>query len=183
MWPWAHAAVGYLCYAAYCRYTGQGRPTGPTAVSVGVGTQLPDLIDKPLTWYVDVLPYGRSFAHSLVTGVPFVLVPVGMACLVWGRRDLAIAFTVGYLSHLAGDGLVAVVTGDWRGLGYLGWPLVPAPPAEVEGVRALLATVDGEPAFLAGLGITAVGLAVWARHDMPGLGPVRAWLAAAWPLR
>jgi hypothetical protein len=106
-----------------------------------------------------------------------------MVCLAWGRRDLAIAFTVGYLSHLAGDGLAAVVTGDWRGLGYLGWPLVPAPAAEVEGVRALLATVGGGPAFLAGLGITAVGPGVWARHGMLGLEFVRGWLAAAWPLR
>jgi hypothetical protein len=35
-------------------------------MSGGVGTQLSNLIDKPLTWYVDVLPYGRSFAHPLV---------------------------------------------------------------------------------------------------------------------
>jgi hypothetical protein len=177
MWPWAHAAVGYLCYAAYCRYGGR-RPAGPAALAVGLGTQLPDLIDKPLAWYLGVLPHGRSFAHSLVTGVPFVLAPLVVLCVARGRRDLGVALAVGYLSHLVGDGYAAALAGNWRGLGYLAWPLVPAPTDEVGGLFELLANVQGEPAFLFGLVVTAVGLVVWARQGTPGLGTVRAWALA-----
>ena len=176
MWPWAHAAVGYLCYTLYLRARRRETPTGEAAILLGVGTQLPDLIDKPFAWYVDVLPYGRSFAHSLVTGVPFVLVPVVVALDRRGRRDLAVAVTIGYLSHIAGDGYLAVLRGQWADLGYLVWPIVAPPATETEGLLAHLSDITAEPRFLFGFGLAAIGLAVWVRHGTPGVGTLRAWL-------
>jgi len=37
-------------------------------------TQLPDLVDKTLGWSLDVLPSGRSLAHSLFTTVLLVFI-------------------------------------------------------------------------------------------------------------
>ncbi|MFC6964015.1 hypothetical protein ACFQL7_23110 [Halocatena marina] len=49
MWPWSHAAVGYLCYSIGTRLVGRRPTTGPT-VAVLFGALLPDLVDKPLSW-------------------------------------------------------------------------------------------------------------------------------------
>ena len=35
-------------------------------LALALGTQLPDLVDKPLAWYLDVLPFGPgAFARIL----------------------------------------------------------------------------------------------------------------------
>jgi len=66
MWPWGHAAVGYLAYSLGYRASDR-RLTGAAVIALGVGTQFPDLIDKPLGWTFGVLPGGRTLAHSLLT--------------------------------------------------------------------------------------------------------------------
>jgi hypothetical protein len=78
MWPWAHAALGYLAYTLYLRGRFNARPVGLPVVALGFGTQAPDLIDKTLAWYVGVLPYGRSLAHSLLAGSPIMLAVVAV---------------------------------------------------------------------------------------------------------
>lgn len=76
MWPWGHAAVGYLLYRVLGRTSGRtggdGPPSGPAVVALGVGTQFPDLVDKPLSWSFDLLPAGRTLAHSALIGAVFV---------------------------------------------------------------------------------------------------------------
>lgn len=170
MWPWAHAALGYLCYTLYLRGRFDARPAGLPVVALGLGTQLPDLIDKPLAWYVDVLPYGRSFAHSVLTGG---LVLLAVAVLLERRGELAsaVAFAIGYLSHLLGDAYASVVTADWADLAFLVWPLLPIPnvESELEGVLAHLRNIEGSPFFLFGLALTALALGLWYRHGFPGL--------------
>jgi hypothetical protein len=177
MWPWAHAAVGYLLYAAYRRLRASETPTGPAVILLGLGTQLPDLVDKPLAWYLDVLPYGRSFAHSLVTGVPLVMLPIALLLYRRGQRGLAVAFSIGYLSHLAGDGYVAVLRGEFVDLHYLGWPLLSLPQAEteVEGLLTHLRDIEGSPVFVFGLLLTVLALGLWIRHGVPGLLTLRDW--------
>ncbi|WP_255150045.1 metal-dependent hydrolase [Halorarius halobius] len=168
MWPWAHAALGYLCYTLYLRGRGRGQPSGWPVVALGVGTQLPDLVDKPLAWYLHVLPYGRTLAHSLLVAAPLV-------ALVWwlaarrNQRATGTAFAVGYLAHLLGDALYGLVTFQWADLGFLLWPLVDPPESEVEGVIAHLSDILESPFVLFGFALTAAMLLLWNHHGRPGL--------------
>jgi hypothetical protein len=87
-----------------------------------VGTQLPDFVDKPLARWFDVLPHGRTLAHSLLT-----VTIVGMLVYVYfERRDrshLGLAFGVGYLSHPLVDSLFPLLNGQYQYVAYLLWPL------------------------------------------------------------
>lgn len=129
MWPWEHLAVGYLSYSAYVRLR-YGRPPAdrPVAALV-VATQVPDLVDKPLAWSVDVLPAGRSLGHSLFTAV----LVIGLAALVARRLDqpaIPMAVAVGYVTHLLGDVAYPLLLGEHPGLGFLLWPLASGAPTE-----------------------------------------------------
>jgi len=169
MWPWAHLGFGYLLYRA----TPAGRSTpidGAAVLALALGTQFPDLVDKPLAWYLGALPSGRSLAHSLLA---FALV-VGVA-LVLARRDgrpeVAAGFGVGYLSHLAGDALGDVVAGDFGYLTFLGWPLTPPPDYGVEpGLLARLREFEATPTLAVGLGLALLAAGFWVRDGRPGVG-------------
>lgn len=174
MWPWAHAAFGYLLYTGVRRVRGAGPPAGWPVVALAVGTQFPDLVDKPLAWYVQLLPYGRSLAHSLLVAVPLAL-GAWLYAHHRGRPAVGLAFAVGYLSHLVGDALHATVAAEWAHLAFLVWPLVPIPnqDTELEGLVAHLRDIEASPFLLFGLLVTAVGLAVWIRHGRPGVAELR----------
>jgi membrane-bound metal-dependent hydrolase YbcI (DUF457 family) len=175
MWPWAHGAVGYLAYRLAGRQA--GRAPDPTAVLVlGLATQLPDLIDKPLGWYLGVLPGGRSLAHSLLFA--------GLICAVaysaarrYRRPRLARVFALGYSSHLAGDAYAHALSGRLEALGFLAYPFVPVPP-EPPGVGLLsLVSALRLDAFLAfELLVTAAAVGLWLYDGRPGLGVVAGWL-------
>lgn len=125
MWPWEHLAFGYVLYALGRRgWDGRG-PANREAVAVAVGTQLPDLVDKPLAWEFGLLPSGVSLAHSI-----FVALPVSALAIVVARRrgaqPLGTAFGVGYLSHIVGDGLYPLLVTGETSVDYMLWPLVPA---------------------------------------------------------
>ena len=64
--PVSHGALAYLLYVGYAFISGQRLPLGWTLVPLAIGSQLPDLIDKPLAYW-GVLVYGRSLAHSVFT--------------------------------------------------------------------------------------------------------------------
>jgi len=124
MWPWGHAGFGYLL----------ARAVGPTEhvrgvhlVALLLGTQFPDLIDKPLAWSFAVLPSGRSLAHSLFT-LAIVVGAAWLVCRRYERASLAGVFGIGYASHLLGDALNAIVSLEWQYLTFLVWPLQPLPP-------------------------------------------------------
>lgn len=173
MWPWGHAALGYLLYSLYLRRGVPEQPTGWAVVILGFGTQFPDLVDKPLAWYLHVLPYGRTLTHSLLVAVPIILLVHRVA----SRRDqqpLSIAFGLGYLSHLLGDSLHAVLNTEWADLAFLVWPLLPIPneDSETEGLIAHLLDIEGSPFFLFGLGVTVTGLGLWNAHGRPGFAEV-----------
>jgi len=169
MWPWAHLGFGYLLF----RVTPAGRSPpldGAAVLAVAFGTQFPDLVDKPLAWYLSVLPSGRSLAHSLLA---FVLVVV-VARAVAGRYDrpaVAGGFGVGYLSHLAGDALGHVVAGELHYLTFLGWPLTPPPDYGVEpGLQTRLREFAVEPTVVVGLGLALIVAVLWLRDGAPGVG-------------
>lgn len=186
MWPWGHLALAYLVYAASSRVRRGHRPTAAAALAVALGSQAPDLVDKPLAWSASVLPTGRSLAHSLL-----VVVPVLVALYVLGgrstgddpradRRPLAVAFGAGALSHLFGDALYPLVDLQFRHLGFLLWPAVPPVEYEVEqSFAAHFALVELSPEFLFELLLVALALLVWRRDGYPGLAAVLSWPARA----
>lgn len=169
MWPLGHAAVGYLLYTIATRLRfGEGPAALPT-VAVLLGTQVPDLVDKPLAWYVGALPTGRSLAHSFLFVVPLCLVVYWLARRR-GRVELGVAFGVGAISHPLVDALPTLWSGSE--VGFLLYPLLPVEPYE-EGAPTLadlLAGSLGDPWFLLEFALAAAALALWNRDGRPGLG-------------
>ena len=156
MWPWEHAVLGYLVYAvlsiAYRR-----RPLSTReAVVLVLGTQIPDLIDKPLAWSFSVLPNGRALGHSLLLWIVVAVLVVYVADRL-DRLEYAPAFLVGYLLHILSDALLEVLAGEIAMVTFLLWPILPSPPDPVvpsvvvrfstleldDIVRALLVSLSG----------------------------------------
>ena len=168
MWPLGHVAVAYLCYAGL-RRARDGMPAREFAlVALLVGSQLPDLVDKPLSWYLGVLPTGRSLAHSLVVIGPLV----ALAYLVarrYGRAEYGIAAGVGAGSHLLAD--VFPVLWGAADPAILVWPLLPLEPYPdgAPTIAGLLAESLGEPYFLAEFVLAAIAVVVWRHEGYPGL--------------
>lgn len=173
MWPWGHLAVGYLLYALFARSRNGRAPGGPATVLLALGTQFPDLVDKPLAWTFGVLPTGRSLAHSLLVAA-VVIVVLSAYCRRSDRTELANAFSIGYLSHLAADVLYPVLRGEFELVTFLLWPLLPLPvyDAELSFLAHLLnLRLTLSVAFEIVLGLVALGL--WTRHGTPGFAIVR----------
>jgi hypothetical protein len=170
MFPWGHAAVGYLLYAAVVRSRGKGIPLGGPVLFLAIGTQFPDIIDKPFGWYFEfgLIPTGRSFFHSLFITTGLVLVGV-LLTRHYGRDELGIAFAVGYLSHLAADGLYSALAGEWSNLAYLAWPLVEQPPETGYSILEMLITGAQTPTGIFEFGLFVVAASLWRYDRMPGL--------------
>jgi membrane-bound metal-dependent hydrolase YbcI (DUF457 family) len=162
MWPWGHAAVGYLCYSALRVARADALPVARAPVlAVGVGTQVPDLVDKPLAWELGLLPGGRSLAHSLVILLPLLAV-------LWIRaapenRRLVAAFGVGLLSHPLADALYPILDGEIRALTFLAWPLLPLPAYDPSayGLFEHLLSLRLTPRVIFEFALAAVAGAVW----------------------
>lgn len=189
MWPWGHLAVGYLLYSPLARARFGRPPTGRATVLLAFGTQLPDLVDKPLAWGLDVLPAGRLLGHSVV-------IASVIASLVYayskrrGCPDVGLAFGVGYLSHPFVDGLYPLLNSQYQYVAYLLWPLFGVwdlPPFEigylsgqvlVEPLEILLSgyePIDFD-VTVSGLIETTVVLSAgwaWLRDGAPTIAPLR----------
>lgn len=169
MWPLGHAAAGYILYtlSTYSRF-GRGPGDIPTLL-VLFGTQFPDLIDKPGSWYFGVLPTGRSFAHSLL-----LLVPLSVLLYLLARRyrrgEYGIAFAIGALSHALFDVAPALWT-DGLSVNFLLWPVLPVQPYESgpPSVIGLLRTSLGETYFLLEIVFAITALYLWHRDGHPGV--------------
>lgn len=176
MWPWGHLAVGYLVYAGLVWYRERRAPGDVAALSLALGTQAPDLVDKPLGWYLGVLPGGRALAHSVFAVVFVVGVvlaerrargPVG----VWG------AFATGYVSHVAADTLYPLTRGAFGELSFLAWPVLPVPvEGGPVGLLPLLRDLSLTPFVAFELAVTGLAIALWYRQGLPGLAAVRGWI-------
>lgn len=176
MWPWAHLGVGYLAFVALVRLRGGRVPGDVPALAVALGTQAPDLIDKPLGWYLGVLPGGRSLGHSVVVAILGLVLLVALA-RHRSRAVAALAFAVGYLTHLAGDALDPLVSGQPEELAFLAWPLVPLPSrGDPPNALGLVQSIELTPFFTFQLGLAVLGAAVWLGQGCPGLDPIRGWL-------
>ena len=176
MFPWGHLAVGYLAFAFLTEFRYRRPQTAGALVALAVGTQLPDLVDKPFAWYLDVLPHGRSLSHSLFAAL--LLCGLVLAVARWYDRPLVgVAFGCGYLTHLAADGLYPLLGGEWADLAYLFWP-VTSVAADDSGYTIVSMLVEGalSPTGLFEAGLLVVAIAVWVRLETPGLQSVRARL-------
>jgi membrane-bound metal-dependent hydrolase YbcI (DUF457 family) len=174
MLPWGHAAVGYLCYTLWLRGRKRHPPASLAVLALAVGTQFPDLIDKPLAWTFGILPSGRSLGHSLV------FVGVLAAGLWWfsrraGREREAGAFLCGHISHIFADVAPAAVAGEWVVLRSLAWPFLPVYvyPGEMDrSIGDFLLTLDLASVPTSGLILLALVFVVWVVDGRPGLDVV-----------
>lgn len=176
MWPWGHLAVGYLLYAGIVWYRERRVPGDVPALALALGTQAPDLVDKPLGWYLGVLPGGRSLAHSLfavgiVVGVAVTVVRVRGEGAAW------VAFAVGYASHSVTDAISPLADGNYADLAYLVWPALSLPESgEVHGLLSAIQAESYSLFFFVQLGLLAGAGILWVRHGQPGVGTVQGWI-------
>lgn len=180
MWPWGHAALGYLCYTFGIRAQGEA-PNGLPVIALAIGTQFPDLVDKPLGWTLGVLPGGRSLAHSLLT-LAVVAAVVGYAARRYRRSDVGVAFLVGYLTHVLSDGLYSAIEGAYGNLTYLLWPVLPMPEPEIaQTFWAHFAQASLDSYMALELGLVALSVIGWWVDGRPGLSVLRStgerWLS------
>ena len=163
MLPWTHLAFGYallLCVLVLSRRAG----SRGELLALLAGTQLPDLIDKPLAWWVQVLPSGRSLAHSLVFAVPVVLA-VAVVARRYGRLEVGPAFAVGYASHLLGDTYAALWGWRTEELTFLLWPLLPPYPYDdFSGLVDFALRAEVTTGLLVQSAVAGLGLLVLAVH-------------------
>ena len=168
MWPWGHLAVGYLVYTTFTHVWYHRPPEERATVALAVATQLPDIIDKPLSWTLHLLPHGRSLAHSLFTAT-FLIVAFRF---ILGRHRLPIwrAFSIGYISHLFADTIEPILAGEYTALRFLVWPVIPA--IEYESYPSFtghLFSIELSSYVVVQFGFAALLLWVWVYDSKPGL--------------
>lgn len=131
----------------------------------------PDLVDKPLAWYLGVLPSGRSLAHSA-----FVIVALAIGIALLGRRsgrgEYGVAFAVGGLSHSVLD-ILSLLWDPATSAASLFWPLFSVPiPSVLAAYQSTLWTAY----FLSEAVFAVLAVVLWSRDGAPGLALVRAIL-------
>ena len=183
MWPWGHLAVGYLVYVGYLWARHRETPRGWPVLTLAVGTQFPDLVDKPLAYWFNVLPVGRSLTHSYLVAVPLSLGLV-LVARRYGVGRAGIAFALGYLTHPFADGLAAILNGQFWALSFMVWPILPPPAYVAEDFghhwlsllllfRRLslerVLTDWGNP-FVQQIWLGVLVFTLWVVHGMPPLG-------------
>jgi len=175
MWPWGHAAVAYLVCSLWVRSRSRRVPTAGVVLPLAVGTQFPDLIDKPLAWTFGVLPSGRAGAHSLLVALPLL-------ALLWWRFDSDagrrawMGFALGYLVHLATDGVYALFEAEFADLTYLLWPALSLPAYEEStGIVGHFLAAEITPYLVVECLLFAAATLLWAADGAPGLRAVGRW--------
>lgn len=180
MWPWEHAAVAYIGYSIVSRLRDHAHPSAGSTLAVLVGSQLPDLIDKPLAWWLHLLPSGRSLGHSLLFALPVCLLVI-LVAHQRSRTELSIAFGIGYLSHLPGDVFYPALVGGRPEYRFLLYPVVPREGYVEPGVLgkligqlgkfiAFLQTPRGTLYLGAELALIGIAVWLWLADGKPGLG-------------
>lgn len=186
MWPWGHAALGYLLYSFGSRLFGR-TPNGYPVILLLIGTQLPDVVDKTLSWVFGLFPQGYSIAHSV-----FIAVPLGILVLVfavWRHRvEYGVAFLVGYWSHIVGDIVFGLLSGNPFTFARVLWPVVTLPPytTDLSGLARVQAYVISFLNFFADEGLVPVlfllgvyfgpvllAFVIWLVDGAPGLTELR----------
>jgi len=161
MWPWGHLAFGYVLYSLGVRARFRRAPEAWNALALGLGTQFPDLVDKPFAWWIPILPGGRTLGHSLVFAVPLVAV-LALFAHRYGGIPEVVAFGFGYATHLVGDIVEPLLYGSAYELSFLLWPLTPTVVYESEpSVVWHLQAISLTPVFLVELALGVLVGLLW----------------------
>lgn len=167
MWPWGHLAVAYLVYSVFSRTRFDAPPRAGSALVVALASQSPDLVDKPLAWTIALLPSGRSLAHSLFFAGLGILVVRALGRR-YNRPTLAVAFGIGYLSHLLTDALHPLWIGDYASLAYLVWPLLPMHDEPTMGIIWYILSQEWTPYATVQFALFVAACGVWVLDGTPG---------------
>lgn len=178
MWPWGHLGIAYLLYNLYTHRRFDRPPRALPVLALAIGSQFPDLLDKPLAWNFNVLPGGRTLSHSLLFVIGLTVVVYALANR-FGGLETATAFVIGHVAHLCTDIPPAVFGGEVSGLAYLLWPFVEQPSEEpVAGLLdAILTYYAVGPYELVQFALFTFAAVVWYYDGKPGLAYVRSILA------
>ena len=122
MLPPEHFLVAFIPLLVYVLVRDKQLPSLRFVAVVFLGTQFPDLIDKPLAHQFGVLPSGRVFMHSLPTAIPVLLI-IGFYGWKTNRIRLSSAFIFSHLSHLLADNYRLLIQSNPRIPADLLWPL------------------------------------------------------------
>lgn len=122
MLPPEHFLVAFIPLLVYVLVRDKQLPSLRFVAVVFLGTQFPDLIDKPLAHQFGVLPSGRVFMHSLPTAIPVLLI-IGLYGWKTNRLRLSSAFIFSHLSHLLADNYRLLIQSKPQIPADLLWPL------------------------------------------------------------
>lgn len=177
MWPIGHVAIAYLLYTGSTRLRSLGPPAAGPAFVACFGGLFPDIVDKPLAWYLDALPTGRTLAHSLLVLVPLCLL-VYIVLRRYDRGEYGVAFAIGAISHSLVDAL-PVLWDDEASASFLLWPYwsVESYESGAPGVLELLSASLSQPYFYLEFVLLGVAIAIWWAEGKPGVAAVRRQLA------
>lgn len=180
MWPWEHAVFAYLLYSIAHR-AGGSRVSGRSVVGfLFLGSLLPDLIDKPLSWQWDVFETGYGLGHSLFFAIPLAIAVLLLAHHL-NRLEDGVAFAFGYVSHLVADLVPRAIREGQVPTERVLWPIAEPAPSGVHDsfldgarhyfARYLDAIATGEPDLLivAQIGLALFTIGLWIADGYPGL--------------
>lgn len=189
MWPWEHLAFGYLLYLVLRAWKPRPQVDDLTFIVLAIGTQLPDVIDKPLAWSLGLLPSGLSLGHSFVFLA--ILTPLAVAVSNrYGRPELATALVTGVASHLVGDVVFALLIGSPSPYQFLFWPVIPTVMEPSVGLVPtvgelwlkyinFLSTPRGVTYLVINIIFNGMAFALWIANGAPGTIAARRW-ASQW---
>ncbi len=126
MWPWEHLAFAYVLYSLMRNVGFRTSPSARETILVAIGSQLPDLVDKPLGWTFGFAETGYSIGHSIFVA-PFVCLVAYAVAIRSGNRALADAFSIAYLSHPVADLLSQLLRDGVADSRIALWPLASPP--------------------------------------------------------
>lgn len=176
MWPMGHVAVAYILYSLASRHRLIGDDVANlhagSVMALLVGSLVPDIVDKPLAWHLNLLISGRSLAHSLLTVVPIAVVVILLARR-YDRGDWGVAIAVGAISHVLVDALSVLWNPD-SSAAFLLWPILSVEPY-ADGpptILGLLADSFRDPYFLSEFVLLAIAIVFWRRDGFPGFEAV-----------
>jgi hypothetical protein len=160
MWPFTHLALGYLAYSIYVRYRLGRSPTGREALLILVGSQLPDLIDKPLVLLGGPFTTGRTIGHSLLFIIPALVLLVILTAVVDRDIRYCVAFGLAWVVQPFADGAQLFLRGSFQvdliEVSFWIWPLqLPA--------NDIVAALTGVPL----LGTAVANKATWTAQHVP----------------
>lgn len=177
MWPWEHVVVGYLAYSATVHLWRRRAPRPSEAGLVVFASLLPDLIDKPLAWSLQLVSSGYGPAHSVF----FVLPAIALVSARWGARGRpwrAVAFATGYLLHVPSDVLHQARDGALDPSVFL-WPVIVYEPSgeqagfltesivRISGFVSQLLSGDVSTYTTVQLGLLVVAVLLWVYDGAP----------------